>query len=554
MSKIFKLILFLVLIFVLVFFVYWKRNIFSKEKIVLEILGPQEATPFEQVEYTVRVKNNGNFRLEDPSLIFIAPNNSLQNSKFYETERIDEEKFDFALNPGEEKIFNFQFQILGQEGEKKIVKALFTYKPKNLKATYQSETSFVTVLKSLPIAFNLELPPKIPISQSFSIKINYFSNLDFPISDLRCQIEYPAGFEFISSYPKGLEPTEWQIPILNPNEGGRIEIIGKVSGKVGEGKIFKVKLGLVKEGKFILLKTLAKGGELSQTTVFLRQEINGNPRYVASPGEWLHYEIYFKNVGNNNLTNLVLFSKLEGEAFDLTSVHSEDGNFSIGDNTLVFDWQKVPQLQYLPPLSEGKVEFWVRVRDDIFNLKDPLLRNVVFVGEVREEFVNKIASKLECIQNGFYFDEVFGNSGPIPPVVGSSTTYTINWQVKNPYSDVKEVKLRGRLPDNVQLTGQIFPQEETPKFTFDSASREIVWNIGDVEKGLGITKPPKSIFFQVSIIPREDQRGKEAILMDNVEIEYFDSWAEITVKNRIQNLTTNNLKDPNLSKEMGIVQ
>ena len=521
---------------------------------MLEILGPKEVIPFEQVEYTVRIKNNATFRLENPTLIFMTPENSLKDGKFYETEVIDEEKFGFFLNPGEEKIFTFKFQLLGQEGEKKIVKSLFTYKPKNLKAKYQSETSFVTILKSLPLTFNLEFPRKIPIGQNFSIKINYFSNLDFPVVDLRCQVEYPQGFEFISSYPKGLEPTEWQIPILNPNEGGRIEIIGKISGRVGEGKIFKARLGLIKEGKFILLKTLAKGGELSQTTVFLRQEINGNPRYVASPGEWLHYEIYFKNVGDKDLTNLVLFSKLEGEAFDLTSVHSENGNFSIGDNTLVFDWQKVPQLQYLPPLSEGKVEFWVKVRENITNLKDPLIRNIVFIGEVREEFVTKIASKLECVQTGFYFDEVFGNSGPIPPLVGSSTTYTINWQVKNHYSDVKEAKLRAKLPNNVQLTGQIFPPDETARFTFDSASREIVWNIGDVEKGVGRIKPPKSIFFQVSITPTEDQRGKEAILLENVEIECFDSWAEVTIKDRIPNLTTKNLKDPNLSEEMGIVK
>jgi hypothetical protein len=41
------------------------------------------------------------------------------------------------------------------------------------------------------------------------------------------------------------------------------------------------------------------------------------------------------------------------------------------------------------------------------------------------------------------------------------------------------------LPQEVELTGKIFPEDQTPKFTFDSQSREIVWDVGDLGQGVG---------------------------------------------------------------------
>jgi hypothetical protein len=81
-------------------------------------------------------------------------------------------------------------------------------------------------------------------------------------------------------------------------------------------------------------------------------------------GDWLHYEIYFKNIGEEELTNLTLISKLEGEAFDFTTLKTNLGIFHPEDNSIIFDWRKVDQLVSLPPTKEGKVEFWIKLKDD----------------------------------------------------------------------------------------------------------------------------------------------------------------------------------------------
>ena len=59
---------------------YWQRNPYSKEVLKLEIFGPEEVSLFQEVEYTVKYKNNGNVRLEEPKLIFEFPAHTIVSS------------------------------------------------------------------------------------------------------------------------------------------------------------------------------------------------------------------------------------------------------------------------------------------------------------------------------------------------------------------------------------------------------------------------------------------------------------------------------------------
>lgn len=552
--KIFNLLILFLVLAGIIGYLNWKKNIYSKEVLKLEILGPSEVALAQEVEYIVKYKNNGDFRLEEPELIFEPPEKALVDGKITKREILKEERLGMAIYPGEENSFSFKMRLLGIEGEVKIIKASLSYRPKNLKARYTSATSFTTLVKSVPITFEFDLPSKIESGKNFIFRIDYFSNVDYLLTDLRTQIEYPSGFEFIESKPKSLEKTEWEIPILNKSQGGRIEITGKILAEVGEAKIFRAKFGILKGGEFILLKKIEKGVEIIKPSIYLRQEINGNPQYIALPGDWLHYEIYFKNIGDDELNNLFMVSKLEGEAFDFQTIKSDVGVTQPGDNSVIFDWRRVLKLQYLAPMEEGKVDFWIKLKDDLGNVKNPILRNKVFISQVKEEFLTKISSKIEIVQKGYFQDEVFGNSGTIPPQVGMATTYTILWQVKNYYSDVKDAKVRAILPRWVNLTGKIFPEEMASKFSFDSQSREIVWSLGNLERGQGIFTPPPYIAFQIIFTPEESQRGQTPEIIGEAKISVEDNWTEKILEATAPAINTTLPDDPTMTKEMGIVQ
>jgi hypothetical protein len=529
---------------------WWQRQAFSKEVLNLEILSTREADFAEEIEYIVKYKNNGAICLEEPRLIFEYPKQALVS----DDKPLRQEIILDDIYPGVEKTISFKARLLGKEGENITAKTSLSYRPKNLKARYESETTFTTIIKSVPITFELDLPSKIEPAKSFIFRINYFSNLDYPLTDLRIKMEYPSEFEFIESTPTSLEKNEWRVPVLNKNQGGRIEITGKVSGQVSEARIFIAKLGILKEEELVLLKEVKKGLEIIRPSIYIRQEINGNPQYTARPGDWLHYEIYFKNIGENILNDIFIISQLEGETFDLETIRSDLGQAEPGTNSVIFDGRKISQLRYLLPMEEKKVDFWIKVKDDLGLVEKPILINKISVSDVREEFITRISSKIEIAQKGFFQDEVFGNSGPIPPRVGETTTYTIIWQVKNYYSLVKDIKVRAILPVGIELTGKIFPEDETTKFSFDSQSREIIWSVGDLERGSGIFAPTKNIAFQISLTPNQFQRGQAPKIINTATITGEDSWTDRILEATSPAIDTTLPDDGTITEEMGKVQ
>ncbi|MFW6283681.1 MAG: hypothetical protein ACOC1P_06560, partial [Minisyncoccales bacterium] len=252
-----KIIIILIILLVIVGGIgiwYLNRNSYSKETLKLEVIGPEEVKVGEEIEYIVKYRNNGNTRLENPELTFDYPDYAEIPEGEQETIRLSSEEMGDAIYPGEEKTFRFKTRLFGKKGEDRTAEASLSYNPKNLKADYKSVSSFTTIIEEVPLSFDFDLPSQVESSQEFNFKLNYFSNIDYPVSDFAVKVEYPDDFEFISAEPSGIEKDNWNIGMLNKAEGGRIKIDGKLRGDVGDQKIMNAKLGVWREDDFDHLK------------------------------------------------------------------------------------------------------------------------------------------------------------------------------------------------------------------------------------------------------------------------------------------------------------
>jgi len=350
MKKIIILIIILAAVLGIAGYWYWQRNPYSKEILKLEILGPGNASVAQEIEYTVKYKNNGDVRLEEPRLIFEFPEYTLLENGVLRRMEIGSEELE-DIYPGEEKTFRFNGRLLGKHGEVKTAKAWLSYRVKNLQARYESATSFSTVIDSVPLTFDFDLSSKIEAGRDFKFSLNYFSSLDYPLTDLGIRVEYPEGFEFLGSEPKSLDKTEWEIPLLNKAEGGRIEIRGNLSGELKDQKMFKAAIGVWQDDEFIILKEITKGVEITRPQLSIFQHINGQNDYIASPGGLLHYEIFFRNISGEPFKDLFLVVSLDGAGFDFDTIKSELGQLQKGDNSVIWDWRDVPRLKFL---DQGK--------------------------------------------------------------------------------------------------------------------------------------------------------------------------------------------------------
>ncbi len=412
MQGLFKILLIGLVVLLALWVWFWKKGSFSKEVVILEILAPDTAVFGQKIEYVVKIKNNGQVNLEDAKLVFELPEFSFFSEQAENQGQRQEINLE-TVYPGQERTLTFLTRLFGQEGDKKIAKASFRYRPSSLKAFFESKTTKTTLISQVPFNLEIDISSKINAQKEITFNINYFSNIDYPLVDLRIQAEYPPGFEFISSKPISLSKNEWKVGLLNKAEGGRINLTGKFSGQPGTERILKVKAGLWLENQFIPLKETLKGVTLISPRLFITQQINNDPFYIAKPGDLLHYEIFFKNIGQEPLTDLFLVAKLEGKAFDFETFKSEQGKFAPGDNSIVFDSKAVPKLQFLDAQDQGSVEFWIELKNEWQILspgeKNQVLKNTVLIGQNREEFSTKISSKLELSQQGFFNYEIFRN-------------------------------------------------------------------------------------------------------------------------------------------------
>jgi len=529
MNKKILIILFVVIVIVLGVFIFYKQGMFSKEILKLEILGPDTAKIGDEVQYTVQYKNNGNFVLQNSKLIFELPDNSLtEDGKTMFVQNLND------IYPGDQESVTFKGRLLGKDGDLKTAKASLSYVPKNITAPYESDTIFITKIDASPITLDFDLPTKVEQGKALVYSINYFSNADYPLENLSVKIDPTPGFDFVSADPTSLDNTEWKLQTLNKAQGGRINITGKVSANANQNLVFSASLGMWQNGNFVVIKQTSVTVQIIQPLLFISQQVNGSGSYVASPGETLHYQIFFTNIGSTPFDNLFMVAKLDSPALDMSTIQAESGGqVQPNDNMIVWDSSQVSQLKNLDVQQQGEVDFDVKVKSDWSpsgtDANNAVINDEINVSQITQKFTIKVSSGLVISQNGYYQDSDISNLGPIPPQVGKATTYTVNWQIKNYFSDVKNVKVKVTLPKNISLTGQIMPQDELSNFSFDSASREIVWSAGDIPAGTGVTGDPVTLSFQISLTPDNSQKGLAAPLIGQVQVSGENQFTNTAV-------------------------
>ena len=511
---------------VLLFIGFWiyREGTFSKQILKLEILGPDSAKVGEEIEYTIKYKNNGNFTLENPTLTIDLPDNSItDDGKVIVTKELED------IYPGTENSVVAKARLVGKEGDIKTAKAYLSYKPKNLTVRYESDTTFSTKIDEVPITLEFDVSSKAEKGKDFQYILNYFSNIDYTIGSLIIKIVPVSGFEIKSASPTSLDNQEWKLNSLAKNEGGRISVDGKISSDAADSLTFAAQLGVKQNGNFVVIKEATAQVQTIQAMLYISQQINGMSNYVASPGETLHYQIFFRNIGTSAFEKLYMIANLNGDALDMSTIKSNSGQVQQSGNMIVWDWKDVSQLEKVDVQEESSVDFSVKVKDDwvpsASGSGDAVIEDQINISQITKRFSIKVSSGLIISQTASFDSE--NETGY--PAVGKDNVYTIGWNITNYSGDMKNVKIKAVLPSTVNLTGKILPTTESSNFTFDSASREVVWSVGDVASGMGVSGDPLGIYFQVFLAPLSSQKGSAAQLVGQATIsgenQFTDSVA-----------------------------
>lgn len=571
MKKIFIIvIIFLVLsVIAVLFFLTRGLNIISSGNIAIDIKGPVHTYGGETITLDVFVENKNDTPLEMASLLLEFPEGAFSEDG---TELVRERYSmgEIGLRGSVKKSINLV--LFGEEDEEKNIKTTLEYRLEGSNAIFAKDAEYTVKISRPAVGILISAPKEINSRQEMKMDINIVSNAENVIRNLVLQIEYPSGFQFSKSVP---EPTTknntWLIGDLGPTQQRNISLYGIIEGQDLEEKSFRVQAGVMnKDNVFISYGTSAETIAIKKPFLDLTLFLNGEntEKNIVSPGNYVKGEIFWKNNLPTNIVNAVMELKIKGITLNEKSISVSNGTYRTFDKTLVWNSSGLPGLNLISPGETGSGRFSFSVlsplpiisvddKNFIINIEVQIKGKTVSESLGATEISNtitkdvKVASFLQLASQALHYSGDFENTGPMPPKVGSETTYTIVWSIGNTSNDFSDVKVRAALPSYARWLSKVSPAGE--EVAFDEKTGEVVWSIHSLSAGTGILWPAKKVSFQISLMPSLSQAGSSPVLVSDINMTGKDNFTETIAEEKKQDLNTILSNDPKFNYKEGRV-
>ncbi|OGG39776.1 hypothetical protein A3A21_02375 [Candidatus Jorgensenbacteria bacterium RIFCSPLOWO2_01_FULL_45_25b] len=400
---------------------------------------------------------------------------------------------------------------------------------------------------------------------TFRFQILYKNTSRADLPDLRLGVQYPDSFRFISASiaPDSLY-NYWKLGSLRGGSSGVISIQGRIEGADGSEFSFPVTIyGNYLNKDYPIAREGVSAFSVSPSPLALQTTVNGSEQYVATIGDSLKYVIRYTNNSGVPLSDVVIYTRLTGGLFDLSSLQSNSSLDSRGG--LRWDKENTPALSLLAPGSLGEVEFTISLKNGFSGSGDKNYQVRVNVEassptvpyylksdktSALQEVATKIAGFVSVDAKAFRREEAgISNDGEFPPRVGQAGEYVVTWTLRNHATDIRSAVFRAVLPSYVSWTGIAKSSvDSTP--SYNEVEREVLWEIGDVQAN---TKPLEASF-QMSAIPEQSFLGQHLPLLQMTRFTATDAFTGTSLQATDSVLTTELADDSTVGIGEGVVK
>jgi hypothetical protein len=553
-------------------FTYQKgRASFDIEDVILEIKAPEEIISGEEIIYSIYCSNNSKVALKNAEITFQYPEGFISEES--EPSLSEETNFKIwqvgEIKSGEKKVLEISGKLIGEKSGIRYGRVKIKFNPSNFSSTFEKTAETAATITEIPLILNLVSPKSVPNEGMVDYVLEYSAKNDLCSENLKITFEYPEGFTPINSNPQPTESNNIWILEEISEETNKIEISGTLSGKENEIKILKTVIEAMNEKETIKYAEESSETKISQLPLSIWQAVNGKANCNAECSEELEFIVNYKNNSDIGLRKAIITSEIFSEAVDMATLKVKDGTYDDDKKQIIWTAAGVPELGVLEPSETGFVSFKIKIKDrlpiDDFSDKNFDVKNISKIDSpdiptptgvnkiiASNEIFVKINSKLVLSVKGYYNDDGrIKNSGPIPPKVGETTSYTIHWQILNLANDVQNVEIKSVLPNWVAWTGEIIDQNK--ELQYDERTGAIIWRAGNIPANTGILSPIKEIVFQVNIKPIITQKDTLVRLLEETAITGKDSFTEENLETKISPLSTDLPDDPSISEKEGKV-
>lgn len=547
-------------------------NSISPQNIDLTVVMPSVIDGGKTSGLQILITNRNQADLQLADLILTYPNGtrdpaSPSQSFVHERQSIG------TINAGQTVQRTAQAIFYGQEGQQQKVSVQLQYSVEGSNAIFERDASVTFTVGSSPVSISVSSPTEAISGQQFGMDITVQSNAPAALQDVVIQGQYPFGFSVANTSPQASAGgTLWRVGTLQPGESKVLHLTGSLDGQDGDSRVFYFLAGADADetDTRIPVPFLSVPQTLVVHRAFITGQISVNGqtgKTVSVPaGTQVQGSVTWTNNLPDPVSDVTLKLSLSGPTLNVGSISAPTGFYQSSDGTLVWSKDQESSLETVAPGASATLPFsftTVSPGSGGTLYSNPNINLNLAIDGTRQGQTNvpehvssaasmqvHLASLVSLSAQVLHFSGPLSNTGPMPPLAGQTTTYTILWTVTNTSNTIANASVSASLPTYVNFVAAA----PGSGVTYDSKSRTVTWTMGDIKAGTGFGSSARTAAFQVSITPSTSQRGQSPALVGASTLSGQDRFAQTQVSANAGSPTTQISNEPGYSSNMGTIQ
>ncbi len=535
-------------------FLVWSRGWFASGKpLTISVEGPARVSAGQAAFFTVRYENTSNAPIASLNVAINLPREfELRSATPVATE--DETRWNIGpLSPGSDGAITLSGVFRSAVGTSQTLQAVYTYESASYRSTFQDiATSTVNVDASV-VSLTVSGPDQTVPGDETTYTINVQNHSAEIVERLQVAASLPNGFQTTTLEPTSSTPdtARWTLERIDPGAIVAFTIKGRFpSGASGEQKI-KTAVAFLGEADYPAQQNEAEvvtnvlGGAITFHLI-----TNGTTSdQDIDVGDNIRASIDYANGGTDSINGLSF--TLGAESADSRPLpidweRAELAGAVRNGNTLTWGTDQFPDFARLSPSTEGTIDLTLPLVEtasaetaDAFRLTlSASLQGVGALASPRTinstPITFSINSDLSATTSARYYtpDGEPVGTGPLPPTVGETTTYRLEWHLSNTLHPLTNISMSTNLPPAVAWTGNT--TTSIGSISFDTTTRLVTWTIDKLPQDINATDAT----FDVAITPEKGNVGSYFKLTNATAATATDATTHDTLTRAIDILTT----------------
>ena len=545
------------------FFFYFGANAVSVDKITIDIQGPTTIAGGDTVPLSLTITNKNPSAIQNAVIEIDFPNGTRDAKNVLRAYSHYAENLG-TIASGEVVTRSVEAVLFGGAGQSIVLPVSFSYDTPGSNAVFQKKSSYTLTISTTPLAVTIDTLTETVSNKPLTLTLTVRSNATIPLHNVVLAGSFPFGFS-VQSSSVPLNNSSFLLGTLAPGASKTITLIGTLVGQNKEQRVFRFTLGTADTSNN---QSLAVTYMTQEATVIIAApfidttlSLNGNTGtdVAITPGSYQNVTISYTNTLATSIKNATVSIAVSGSAVDYSSIRSTSGFYNSSNHTVVFSRDTDPSLATLAPGASGVGAFTFATLPAGGSASSPTVSFTLSVSGTRVGQTNvpeevsstvtktiKVATIVALSASSLHSSGPLTTSGPIPPRVDQATTYTILWSAQNKGSAVAGGTVSAILPSYVSYTAST---AGSGSFLYDSRSRTVTWNIGDLAQGASAQGA-----FQVSLTPSISQKGSAPSLTGAVSFSGYDRFAGVSIAATADPATTETTGDPGYVSAYSVVQ